>query len=61
MNIQDSRTWDYLMNIDPDELVDVLGLTSEDILLAFPERVEDFMEERKRVEDEEAGYDPYDS
>lgn len=55
------RTLDYLMNIDADELVDVLRLTSADIIRAFPERVNAYLEDEWNVEDEEEDYDTFDS
>jgi lipoate-protein ligase A len=58
MNTIDERTWDYLMNIDPDELVDVLQISSQELLEAFPEKVHAYVtEEHEDVEDdEEEGY-----
>ena len=55
------RALDYLMNIDPDELVDVLRLSSTDIINAFPEQVMAYLEEQWDVEDEEENHHTLDS
>lgn len=42
MTEQEKRIADYF---EPGELVEYLGLTSEDIILAFPEEVQDSLED----------------
>lgn len=54
-------TEECLMYIDQCLLCDVLGIEVEDILAAFPDKVEEHMEELKELfdvdEDEEDGVD----
>ena len=58
MSIADERARDYLLNIDPDELVDVLQISSQELIGAFPEKVHAYLtEEYEDVADEEDGYD----
>lgn len=58
MSLQDERTRDYLMNADPDELVDILGVSSQELIDAFPEKVRAYLEDEYDVEDDpEEDYD----
>lgn len=43
------------MESDPDELVDILGISSRELMLAFPKKVWRYVEEESHVEDEEEG------
>lgn len=57
MSTVSQRAWDYLLNIDPDELVDVLNISSQELLDAFPEKVHAYVtEEYEHVEDDEEDY-----
>ena len=52
-----SRQLDYLMSQDPDVLVDILMISSEELIEAFEDKVMDYLEDNIHVEDEEADYD----
>jgi hypothetical protein len=52
-----SRELEWLLNQDADVLVDILHISSEDIIEAFEDKVIDYLEDREYVEDEEAGVD----
>jgi hypothetical protein len=45
MTIAQERAWDYLLTRDPDELVDILGITSEELLDKFDDKVDKYVEE----------------
>lgn len=55
------RDRDYLLNLDPDELVDVLRISSRELLDNFPEKVLLYLCGVDDEQDEEADYDSLDS
>lgn len=55
----DERALDYLMNIDPDELVDVLCISSQELIDAFPEKVYAYLTEDYDVADSDEEDDIY--
>jgi hypothetical protein len=52
-NFQRQRVLDCLSDCDPDELVDLLRISSWELMRAFPERVEAYLEREAHVEDDE--------
>lgn len=45
MTLNAERAWDYLLTRDPDELVDILEITTEELLVQFDDRVDKYIEE----------------
>ena len=60
MNFNQDRELDYLTTADPDEVVDILRITTQELLDMFPEKVAEYLwEDIEDVEDsEDADYDP---
>jgi len=50
-----SRAMLVLKNMDADELVGTLGVSSEDIMIAFPEKVERFIDNEEADDDDTLG------
>lgn len=53
VSLQAQRIMDCLINSDPDELVDLLRVSSWELIMAFPDRVEDYILRESHVEDSE--------
>lgn len=52
-SLQRQRVLDCLRESDPDELVDLLMISSQELMRAFPDRVEAYLERESDVEDYE--------
>ena len=51
--IQRDRAMAYLYNCDPDELVDILCISSRELMLMFPEKVTNYIEEVSYEQDDQ--------
>lgn len=52
-SLQRQRVLDCLRESDPDELVDILGVSSWELMAAFPDRVQDYIERESYEQDDE--------
>lgn len=53
VSLQRQRIMDCLVESDPDELVGILQISSRELILAFPDLVEKYIEDECDVEDDE--------
>lgn len=52
-SLQRQRVLDCLRESDPDELVDILMISSQELMRAFPDRVDEYVEKESDVEDDQ--------
>lgn len=51
MDSTDELVWLFLMNADPDDVVCMLGITSEELFEAFPDKVRAYLEQETNLDE----------